>query len=166
MLKATVNDSQTFEIQSNKDEFLVNQTPFEWDLVHVRGSHFHVMYNNRSLNAEVIEANHTDKTFVIRINQNQYSVHVKDRFDMLLDQLGMSGTTLAKVNNIKAPMPGKVLEVKIGVGDVVKKGDTVLILEAMKMENVIKAPGDGKVKAVKISQQESVEKNQVLVEFE
>lgn len=118
------------------------------------------------MNAEVIDANYAEKAFTIRINENQYVVNVKDRFDLLLDQMGMSGAASAKVNHIKAPMPGKVLEVKVTAGDTVQKGDSVLILEAMKMENVIKAPGAGKVKTVKVNQGESVEKNQVLIEFE
>ncbi|HEU5148569.1 MAG TPA: biotin/lipoyl-containing protein, partial [Chryseosolibacter sp.] len=47
----------------------------------------------------------------------------------------------------------------------VKAGDTLLILEAMKMENIIKAPGDATVKAVKVNMGQGVEKNQVLIEF-
>jgi biotin carboxyl carrier protein len=54
---------------------------------------------------------------------------------------------------------------KVAPGDVVKKGDVVLILEAMKMENSIKSPGDGVVKEVKVSLKQSVEKNQVLIQF-
>jgi biotin carboxyl carrier protein len=57
------------------------------------------------------------------------------------------------------------LDLKVGPGDVVKKGEVVLILEAMKMENSIKSPGDGIVKAVKVSLKQSVEKNQVLLQF-
>jgi biotin carboxyl carrier protein len=166
MLKATVNNTRTFDIEESKGTLLLNQEPFDWDLIHVRDNIFHVVYQNRSFNAEVVEANYAEKSFSIRINQNVYNVSVKDRFDLLLDQMGMSGANTAKLNHIKAPMPGKVLEMKVAVGDVVKKGDTVLILEAMKMENVIKAPGDGTVKSVRVNAQESVEKNAVLVEFE
>lgn len=166
MLKATVNNTRSFEIEESKGEFRLNQEAFDWDMIHIRDNIFHVMYQQRSFNAEVVEANHADKSFSIRINQHIYTVSLKDRFDLLLDQMGMSGANSAKLNHIKAPMPGKVLEMKVSVGDVVKKGDTVLILEAMKMENVIKAPGDGKVKSVRVAAQESVEKNAVLIEFE
>jgi biotin carboxyl carrier protein len=62
-------------------------------------------------------------------------------------------------------MPGLILDLKVAPGDVVKKGDVVLILEAMKMENSIKSPGDGVVKEVKVSLKQSVEKNQVLIQF-
>ena len=68
--------------------------------------------------------------------------------------------------DVKAPMPGLVVEVPVVVGQTVAKGDKVLILEAMKMENVIKAVGDGVVKAVHASQGQPVEKGQLLIEME
>jgi biotin carboxyl carrier protein len=165
MLKATVNN-QTFEIQSDKTGISVNNQPFNWDMVEIKDGNFHILYNNRSFNAEVLEADYQTKSFLIQINKNQYTVSVKDRFDMLLDQMGMSNANTTKVNDLKAPMPGLIVDVKVQVGDSVKKGDTVLILEAMKMENVLKSAGDGKVKAIKVSAKQNVEKNQVLIEFE
>jgi biotin carboxyl carrier protein len=84
---------------------------------------------------------------------------------MLLEQMGMSAASLTKINNIKAPMPGLILSLSVQPGDAVHKGDTVLILEAMKMENVIKSPADGTIKTVRIIRGQTVEKNQVLVEF-
>jgi biotin carboxyl carrier protein len=62
-------------------------------------------------------------------------------------------------------MPGLILDIKVTPGDVVKKGDVVIILEAMKMENSIKSPGDGVVKDIKVVLKQSVEKNQVLIQF-
>jgi biotin carboxyl carrier protein len=58
-----------------------------------------------------------------------------------------------------------ILDIKVTPGDVVKKGDVVIILEAMKMENSIKSPGDGVVKDIKVVLKQSVEKNQVLIHF-
>ena len=71
--------------------------------------------------------------------------------------------TVAK--DLKAPMPGLVLKVLVKPGDVVKKNDAVLILEAMKMENVIKAPGDAVVSAVHVQERVAVEKGQLLLNF-
>jgi biotin carboxyl carrier protein len=165
MLKATVN-SQTFDIQSDKNEISVNSQPFKWDMVEVKDGSFHVIYNNRSFNAEVLEVDYQTKSFLIKINNTKYPVSVKDRFDILLDQLGMSNANSSKVNDLKAPMPGLIVDIKVNVGDTVKKGDTILILEAMKMENVLKATGEGIIKAIKIAPKQNVEKNQVMIEFE
>jgi biotin carboxyl carrier protein len=60
-------------------------------------------------------------------------------------------------------MPGLVLKVLVKDGDVIKKGDNILVLEAMKMENSIKAPADATIKSVKIIAGDKVEKNQVMI---
>lgn len=65
--------------------------------------------------------------------------------------------------NVCAPMPGTVLSVKVSVGQSVKKGDVLCVLEAMKMENEIYAPRDGEVVAVSATKGESVESGKVLV---
>jgi biotin carboxyl carrier protein len=166
MLKSIVSGGQTYEIVENKDGIEVNGNPFQWSSLKVKKGKFQILYKERSFTAQVIDANYEEKSFTIKVNRNQYQIAVKDRFDILLDQLGMGGLTVAKLNNIKAPMPGLIIEFKVEVGDVVKKGDTVIILEAMKMENIIKSPGDGIVKAIKVAKRDNVEKNQVLIEFE
>jgi biotin carboxyl carrier protein len=79
--------------------------------------------------------------------------------------MGMNAAGSGNLKEIKAPMPGLILDLKVAPGDPVKKGDVLLILEAMKMENSIKSPGDGVVKEVKVSLKQSVEKNQVLIQF-
>lgn len=165
MLKATVN-TQTFDIQLDNTEISVNSQPFKWDMVEIKDGNFHILYNNRSFNAEILEADYQTKSFLIKINKSKYSISLKDRFDILLDQLGMNTANTAKINDLKAPMPGLIVDIKVQVGDTVKKGDTILILEAMKMENILKASGDGKIKAIKISIKQNVEKNQVMIEFE
>jgi biotin carboxyl carrier protein len=58
-----------------------------------------------------------------------------------------------------------IIDMKVQPGDTVKVGDPLLILEAMKMENMLKSPGDGVVKSVKVKKGDTVEKNQVLIEF-
>ncbi len=64
---------------------------------------------------------------------------------------------------VKAPMPGKILEVLVKVGDQVKEDDEVIMLEAMKMENPIYAPGDGTVKEIKVKANDSVETDQLMM---
>jgi biotin carboxyl carrier protein len=162
MYKANVN-GQSFEVLRDDQTFSVNGEEFKWDLQKIHEGYFHIIYNNRSYTA--VKADRSAKTFHIKINGTVYPVILKDRFDLLLEQMGMNATGSGKVNNIKAPMPGLILELKVKDGDTVKQGDVLLILEAMKMENIIKSPGDGIVKTVKVKKGDSVEKNQVLIEF-
>jgi len=67
---------------------------------------------------------------------------------------------------VKAPMPGKILEVLVKVGDSVKEDDELIMLEAMKMENPIYAPADGTVKEIKVKANDTVETEQVMVVIE
>jgi len=128
-------------------------------------SSFSVLMNNRHYNAEVVKADKENKSLVIRVNGNKYQVEVKDEFDQLLSQLGMSGNTKA-VKELKAPMPGMVLDVLVGNGDKILKDQPLVVLEAMKMENVLKSPGDLVIKEIKVKKSNAVEKNQVLLMFE
>jgi biotin carboxyl carrier protein len=77
----------------------------------------------------------------------------------------MNNTINSQIKEVKAPMPGLIFEIKVQEGDEVKKGDTLVILEAMKMENILKSPGDGIIKEIRIKKGDSVEKNQVLIQF-
>ena len=70
------------------------------------------------------------------------------------------------VNDIKAPMPGLILEVNVKEGDEVKEGDYLLVLEAMKMENALTAPRDAVIKSISVEKGQTVEKNQLLIEME
>jgi len=69
------------------------------------------------------------------------------------------------VGNVKAPLPGTILEIKVSVGDTVKVGDVLLIMEAMKMENNIKSDKSGKIKEIKVNNGDSVLEGDVLVEI-
>ncbi len=69
-------------------------------------------------------------------------------------------------NAVKTPLPGVIIDVKVNVGDMVKKGDTVVVLEAMKMENNINADRDGKVVAIHVAKGDTVADGAALVVLE
>jgi biotin carboxyl carrier protein len=164
MYKVTVN-KDAMSIEPAEDGFKINEQIFNWDIEEISEGYFHILHNNKSYTAEVIQADRQTHTFLLKINGRQYSVNVKDRFDILLEKMGMTGSSGTKVNNIKAPMPGLILGLKVSEGDAVKPGDTLIVLEAMKMENIIKSPAEAIVKSIKVKKGDSVEKNQVLIEF-
>ncbi|MEQ9413945.1 MAG: biotin/lipoyl-containing protein [Cyclobacteriaceae bacterium] len=164
MFKTTVNQS-SYEVIPSDEGWQVDGKLVQWDLVKVTDTYFHIIHEQKGYRAEIVKADHTTKTFVIKINGHKYTVSVKDKFELLLEKMGMNVGAANKVNSIKAPMPGLIIDLKVKVGDEVKAGDQLLILEAMKMENIIKSPGDGTVKTVKVEKGNSVEKGQVLIEF-
>ncbi len=165
MYTASVNNAEPFTIDIQPAGITLNDQPYTWDLSKLGEGHYHVLKNDRSYSVEVLSVEATTKTVRLKINGQIHEVVAKDRLDLLLEKMGMSNAAASKVNNIKAPMPGLIVGISLEPGAVVSKGDTVLILEAMKMENVIKAPGDGTVKAIKVQKGDRVEKGQVLVEF-
>ena len=171
MVQAKVNlvggvaDEKRFEISEGEKGLLVNGKPFQWDNVKIAEGFFHILHQNKSYSAEVIAIDKVAKRFTIRINGKNFTVDIKEKFDLLLEQMGMNSSATSKINHVKAPMPGLIIELKIKAGDVVKPGDQLLILEAMKMENILKSPGEGTVRNVKIKKGDSVEKGQVLIEF-
>jgi biotin carboxyl carrier protein len=161
MLKVKVNETE-FSVENEK----VNNVPFEWDLLDYKDGTFHILKDHVSYKAMLLKLDENLKSMTLLINGNEYTISLKDKYDILLEKLGMNNLASAKVNNIKAPMPGLVFDIKVQVGDTIAKGDTVLVLEAMKMENMLKAPGDGVIKNIKVNKGEAVEKNQILVELE
>ncbi|MFD2582964.1 biotin/lipoyl-containing protein [Pedobacter vanadiisoli] len=165
MHKVKVNDQFLFEIEDKDAVLSVNGNPVQLDLSKLGNDVTHVLYQNRSFNTEVIELNKADKTCTIKVNGNIYQVSVEDQFDVLLKQLGLDNLKANKVLEIKAPMPGLVLKVLAEENTEVKKGDNLLILEAMKMENILKSSTDGIIKKILVKQGDKVEKNQILVQF-
>jgi biotin carboxyl carrier protein len=164
MYSATVNKKK-FEITPAANELEINGSQLEWDLVKFTNGHFHILIKNKSYRAEVIKADLASKMFLLKINGKIYPVELKDKFDLLLEKMGMTNAMGGKINNVRAPMPGLIIDLKVIEGDKVMPGDPLLILEAMKMENMIKASAECIVKSVKVKKGDSVEKNQVLIEF-
>lgn len=162
---SVILQNTTHSVEKTADSILVNQNPVTWDLKWIGDRNVHLIRGNESIEAELLSFDRETKTIQIRLGFKTATLQVKDRFDNLLEQMGMNAEGSGAIKNIKAPMPGLILDLKVKPGDEVKKGDVVLILEAMKMENIIKSPGDGIVKEVKVSLKQSVEKNQVLIQF-
>lgn len=166
MYKVNVNGKKEHAVVlENNTTGTINGTDFSWDVIEVKNGSFHVIKNNKSYSVEVIKADTNEKSFIVSVNGNKYTLQVKDKFDELLKSLGMDNLAANKVNEIKAPMPGLVLDIRVSEGSEVKKGDPILVLEAMKMENILKSPTDGIVKKINVKKGVAVEKNQVLINF-
>ena len=164
MYRASVS-KKSFEIVNHDHQLIIDGTPLDWDIVEVSNGYFHILINRKSYRAEVVRADPATKSFALKINGKVYSVTLKDKFDLLLEKMGMNNGSSGKANHIKAPMPGLIIDLRVKEGDTVMPGDALLILEAMKMENMIKASAQSVVKSVKVKKGDSVEKNQVLIEF-
>lgn len=125
-----------------------------------------VRHGGKAQHVLVQKVDREERTVRMRIGGGSYTVKLTDERDRLLHMLGLDQAKGAVLKELKAPMPGLVLKVMVKEGDVVRKNDPLLILEAMKMENVIKSTGDATVKKVHAQERAAVEKGQLLLSFE
>lgn len=156
--KASVNNTDHFEISSENIQSL--------NAISTHEKAFHVLKDNQSFKAEIIKTDFNNKTYSIKVNHTVYEVAITDALDQLIKDMGFEIGATKHVNDIKAPMPGLILEINVAIGQEVKEDDTLLILEAMKMENVLTSPRDGIIKSISVEKGDAVDKNQLLIEFE
>jgi len=166
MHRIRVNGQEPLEIDLNSKGSFINGTNTPWQVEELGNQRFHILLGSRSISIEVMNHNREEKTFQLRVNGKSATVSVQDQYDILLNQLGFDQQASRKVASIKAPMPGMVLRIEVQEGQSVEKDQPLLVLEAMKMENVIKSPGQGIVKRIECKQGDAVEKGFVLISFE
>jgi biotin carboxyl carrier protein len=155
-----VKVNNTFDFKIDK------QAVLDLDSLEVSNSKFHVLLKNNAYKTEISEANFNQKSYKIKVNNNIYNVEIFNELDTLIKKMGFEIGATKKVKEIKAPMPGLILAIDIEVGQEVKEDDTLLILEAMKMENALTSPRDGIIKSISIVTGQTVNKNELLIEFE
>lgn len=170
MLKIAVSSTgsdqpSSFDIESEQGQYVINGSKFNGDIAAISKNRYHIIWQNKSYNIEILERDPNSKAFRLLINGVEINTNTKDELDILLAGMGFENNVDTKINNAIAPMPGLIQSVAVKVGDKVEKGDTLLVLVAMKMENIIKSTGSGEVVAINASAGEIVEKNQVLMEF-
>lgn len=166
MYSVKVNEKYEHSVTIDGGHAMVDGKKSNHDIIRIDENRWHIISDHVTYLVELVKADAGAKEYVLKVNGNKYQVQLKDELDQLLQRLGLDKMSSAKVNEVKAPMPGLVLKALVKEGDAVKKGDGLLVLEAMKMENVIKSPSDGVIKAIPARVGTPVEKNQVLIQFE
>ena len=156
-----------YNIIVDEQEFTLNKSDAaNLNAVDVGNNKLHVLQNNQSYDCELLEADYNNGTMTVLVNGSKYTLKIEDEYDLLVKKMGLSIVTSSKLDNIKAPMPGLVLDIMVEVGQTIEKGTPLLILEAMKMENVLKADGEGVVKSIEITKSQAVDKGQIMIEME
>lgn len=158
-------ETKVFTIKKEKGTIIINDNLVQPDIYKENDFIYNVISEGISYNVVIHKIDRENKEVRLSINGKQTIVSLKTQTELLLKSLGIDLKTTAKIDNLKAPMPGLIQSIAVTEGQSLKKGEPILILEAMKMENVIKAPSDVVVEKIMVSPKASVEKGAVLVSF-
>ena len=156
---------EDISIRFENEQIIIDDKVLNISFQNQLNGNFIIQRDDEAIKAEVLEVDDTKKKFTIKIANGIYNINLKDKADALLEKLGMTHLQNVIIKDIKAPMPGLILDIMVEVGQEVKKGDALMILEAMKMENVLKSTGEGIITSIEVEKGQSVEKNNVLIKF-
>lgn len=156
-----------YKLKVNEFEFAFSKQEIEAaDLVKKSPVEFNLIRGHRSVNVKLVEADHTEKKLTIEIEGETFHIEIKDEIDQILEKMGFGKASNKQIKEIKAPMPGLVLDITVSKGQEVQEGDILLILGAMKMEMNIIIHTHATIKQITVSPGQAVDKGQVLVELE
>ncbi len=149
---------------NNNSKVAVDKKEYPYELTHLNNSTYLLKVKDHFFKINYLEKN--GSKYVLSVNGKKFisssKSPLKERAEELIAKQNLDNVTKL----LKAPMPGMVLEVNIKEGDKVNKGDNLLILEAMKMENSIKSPFSGTIKEIFVEKNSPVEKDAKLLTME
>lgn len=140
--------------------------PEQLDMIRLEGESYSIIEDSASYSIRLLHSDLNNKTYEISVNGELFRVVLKNELDVLIEELGFEMKEQTAESRLLSPMPGLVLNVFAEAGQEVKAGDKLLILEAMKMENVIKARHDAIVRTVHVKPGDAVDKNTLLIEMQ
>ncbi len=164
-MKAKINNLDTIEF-SPKENTPLQGEDFNVKIISKEDRTLRISSNGKKYEARLLSVDAEAKKVNLKINGNRFQIELTDQYDDLLKSMGMGVGVVQKVNELKAPMPGIVFEIKVKIGDKIEKNGALIVLEAMKMENILKSPIDATIKSILVEKGDTVEKNKVLIEFE
>ena len=169
-INTTIDGSKLLQFEADENNALntnFNGVSSEIKIIEGAGTNdLLVERNGKKFRVKLLKIDSELKKLILKIDGDIVEVSQEDEYDVLLKSLGMGAGAVKKVNDMKAPMPGVVIDIKVKAGQIVVKDEGIVVLEAMKMENLLKSPIDGVIKSIEIVKGDTVEKNKVLVNFE
>jgi len=154
-------------ITVNEEELEFNTSDVDsLDSISVSTQKLHVLDNHTAFVVEILNTDFLNKTMSLSVNGNRYDIKIEDEYDQQVKKMGLLAVTTQKLNEVKAPMPGLIVDVMVEVGQEIVEGTPLLVLSAMKMENIILAQGEGVIKSIDVEKDDTVEKGQLIIEME
>lgn len=157
--------NEVFLVEKNGEQTNVNGEVIGINKVKVSENTFHFLVENQSFTLEVVSWDPGSKKLLIKLNDLLAEFVVSNEQDLLLEKMGLKQAKSNLLTEVKAPMPGLILDIPVKEGDAVQKGDVLIVLEAMKMENSIKSSQPGIIRKILVNTGQGVDKNQVMIQF-
>lgn len=155
-----------YKVRANDFEFLFSKAEVEAsDMIQIAPGVFNIIKNGRSVNVQISTTDETLKRMKVEVEGQIFEVEIREELDQLLDEMGFGAASHTQIKDIKAPMPGLVLDILITEGQEVKAGEPLLILQAMKMENSITVHAPATIKTIAVVKGQAVDKGQLLLQL-
>lgn len=161
----SVNDSKYEAEITGPDKVSVNGETFDFEYKFLNNNVLILRINNKNFFIDISESDDED-LFDIGLNGLIYKTECKSELDLMIEKLTKNKGDSKLKKEINSPMPGIIVRMNVSEGQKIKKGDVMLVLEAMKMENEIKAIKDCVIKKINVGERSSVEKNELLITLE
>ena len=160
MIKAVYNKATHLELsQDTISKMEIEKIDIERNSVNLR-------IGNNKYHCKLLKKYPEKNSYYIKVNGTLIELEKKHHYSDAISKIRKYTNSDQKVNKLVSPMPGLILEIQIEVGKKVKKDEPLIILEAMKMENVLCSPVDGVIKEILVNPKQTVEKNSVLIKFD
>lgn len=157
----SVNNSKLNIKVLNDNELTADEEKYYYELLPVCNHSFILKLNNKVFELTTERLN--SDLFNVLLEGNQFEVTVRTALQEKAVKLLESSAGFQHHHmNVKAPMPGLILKIKKNIGDKVEQGESIIILEAMKMENDLKAPASGEIEKIFVTEGSPVEKGVIL----
>ena len=161
-----INKKTGYKVKANDFEFSFSQEEIDTvDMIKKATGEYNILKHHRSVNVKILSADIVTKKLTIEVEGEIFEVEIKEELDIVLEKMGFGFSSQKQIKEIRAPMPGLVLEIVVSEGQDMKEGETILILQAMKMENSIVIQNSATIKRIMVAAGQPVEKGQLLIEL-
>ncbi len=161
-----MDNSYTVKVDGNFDFPLSKDDVSQLDIINSGRDKYHLLREETTYHVEILSRDFNKGFYTISINGNEHEVSIQTPLDDLIQKMGFAANGAKNIDSIAAPMPGLILDISVEEGQEVKEDEQLLVLEAMKMENIITSPRNGVIKKITVNQGDAVDKKQLLIEFQ
>lgn len=165
MRKIKVDGVHDFLIEKIKNQLLINGEKKEFDIIKHNENEFLILHENKPYMVNILCYDATNNVVNIKVNEHVHNVELRNKSDILLERIGIQKKQTKKSSELRAPMPGLIVDIKVYESQNVRKGEPLIILKAMKMENILRSPTEATIKQILVEKNQKVEKDYALIQF-